>query len=175
MTAAKPASIAMTTTGVEAFFERNRRRAYLFAYQLTANAEDAMDVTQEAFLRMHRQWRNLPHEGDPAPLLFTIVRNLAMDLLRKRSTRQGCEVEETLADVRAADPERSAMHGEMRQQLWSEIAALPLPQREALVLRDCHGLSYAEIAQVTGATAAAVTSRIHDARTRLRERMRRFL
>jgi RNA polymerase sigma-70 factor, ECF subfamily len=175
MTAAKQALIETNEYGVESFFESHRRRAYQFAFQLTGEAEDAMDITQEAFLRLHRQWDKLPRGAEPAPLLFTIVRNLAVDMLRKRTTRPAAEVDEDLKDARAADPENAAMRDEVSSRLRAEIARLPLPQREALLLRDWHGLSYAEIAQVTGATVAAVTSRIHDARSALRDRMRRYL
>jgi RNA polymerase sigma-70 factor, ECF subfamily len=175
MTAAKQALIETNEYGVEPFFESHRRRAYQFAFQLTGDAEDAMDITQEAFLRLHRQWSKLPRGAQPAPLLFTIVRNLAVDLLRKRTSRPAAEVDDDLKDARAANPENAAMRDEVSARLRAEIAALPLAQREALLLRDWHGLSYAEIAQVTGATVAAVTSRIHDARCALRERMRRYL
>jgi RNA polymerase sigma-70 factor, ECF subfamily len=175
MTAAKQALIPSGACGVEPFFERHRKRAYQFAYQLTANADDAMDVTQEAFLRLHRQWRQLPDGSNPEPLLFTVVRNLALDLLRKRGTRKGSEIDDNLTDWRTADPENTAMRSEVTARLWAEIAALPMPQREALLLRDWHGLSYSAIAGVVGASVPAVTSRIHDARTALRERMRRFL
>ena len=175
MTAAKQALVETNQYGVEAFFESHRKRAYQFAYQLTSDPEEAMDITQEAFLRLHRQWDRLPRGSEPAPLLFTIVRNLAVDVLRKRTTRPASEVDEDLKDARAADPENAAMRDEVSARLRAEIAALPLPQRESLLLRDWHGLSYAEIAQVTGASLAAVTSRIHDARSVLRERMRRYL
>lgn len=175
MAAAKQALIGTDACGVEPFFEKNRKRAYQFAFQLTANADDAMDITQEAFLRLHSKWKQIAAGSDPAPLLFTAVRNLALDLLRKRSTRQPAELDDNLTSETIADPEDTAMRGEVTARLRQEIAALPLAQREALLLRDWHGLSYAEIAQVVGASVPAVTSRIHDARTALRERMRRFL
>jgi RNA polymerase sigma-70 factor (ECF subfamily) len=60
-------------------------------------------------------------------------------------------------------------------RLWAEIAALPIAQREALLLRDWHGLSYAEIAQIARTNITTVTSRIHDARVALRHRMGRYL
>jgi RNA polymerase sigma-70 factor (ECF subfamily) len=48
-------------------------------------------------------------------------------------------------------------------------------QRETLLLRDWHGFSYSEIAEATGTNVTTVNSRLHDARIRLRERLRRYL
>jgi RNA polymerase sigma-70 factor (ECF subfamily) len=74
-----------------------------------------------------------------------------------------------------ASPELAARRGELSGRLWREIRGLPEVQREALLLRDWHGLSYKQIADITGTNVTTVNSRLHDARTRLRERLRRYL
>ncbi len=56
-------------------------------------------------------------------------------------------------------------------ELWQFVAAMPLAQREAWVLRELQGLSYQEIADITGGTLATVRGRISRARTTLAERM----
>jgi RNA polymerase sigma-70 factor (ECF subfamily) len=117
----------------------------------------------------------LPEDCDAGWWLLKVVRNLAVDLHRKRSSRRECAVETDVTDVRTRGPETTAMHNELSARLWAEIAVLPPPQREALLLRDWHGLSYAQIADVVGATISTVTWRIHDARTALRKKMTRYL
>jgi RNA polymerase sigma-70 factor (ECF subfamily) len=156
-------------------FRSHQRRAFQFALQLLGNADDALDIVQEAFLRVHREWSRRDLARDPAPWLFAIVRNLAIDLLRKRSTRNECGLDGFPETSGAADPESLAISGEAARRLWKEIAALPMLQREALMLRDWHGLSYAQIAGITGSSVAAVTARLHDARCALRKRMRMYL
>jgi RNA polymerase sigma-70 factor (ECF subfamily) len=135
-----------------------------------------MDVTQEAFLRLHRHWGRRDRSRPFAPWLYSVVRNLAIDLLRKRSTRKECDLEAVAPwPSSTASPETETFRQECSAALWREIQRLPDIQREALLLRDWHGLSYSEIAATTGATVTTVNSRIHDARVRLRERLRRYL
>ena len=157
------------------FFKRQKRSAFHFALQMTGNREDALDLMQEAFLRLHREWHKRDRSRDPAPWLFAVIRNLAIDMLRRRSSHGECELDPLSAASANPGPEDMAIRNEVAAWLWREIAALPLLQREAVILRDWHGLSYAEIAEVTGATTAVITGRLHDARTALRKRMGKYL
>jgi RNA polymerase sigma-70 factor, ECF subfamily len=84
-------------------------------------------------------------------------------------------VEELLLESGEPDPESAAARNELTARVWEAIRRLPIDQREALLLRDWHGLSYAEIAEAVGASAGTVSSRIHDARTTLRKRIGRRL
>jgi len=170
-------SAADTESDLIDLFRQYKLKAFHYALQTVGNVDDAMDVTQEAFLRLHRHWGRRDRSRPFAPWLYSIVRNLAIDLLRKRATRRECSAADAapLPAPAAADPELAAGKSELSERLWREIQRLPQPQREALLLRDWHGLSYAEIAEATGTTVTTVNSRIHDARVRLRERLRRYL
>ncbi len=156
-------------------FQQHRLRAYHYALQMLGNSDDALDVMQEAFLRLHRHWRRRDPSRPFLPWMYSVVRNLAIDLLRKRSTRRECELEAAPETAPAANPETDSARRQLSARLWSEIQRLPAPQREVLLLRDWHGLSYADIASATGLSVTTVNSRLHDARTRLRERLRRYL
>lgn len=156
-------------------FEQHRLRAYHYALQMLGNPDDALDVVQEAFLRLHRHWRRRDASRPFLPWMYSIVRNLAIDLLRKRTTRRECELEAAPEALAAATPEKDSARRQLSARLWNEIQRLPEPQREVLLLRDWHGLSYAEIAETTGVSVTTVNSRLHDARSRLRERLRRYL
>lgn len=156
-------------------FQQHKLRAYHYALQMLGNADDAMDVTQEAFLRLHRHWRRRDRSRPFAPWMYSVVRNLAIDLLRKRSTRKECEIEVAPEAAPVATPEKDAARRELSERLWNEIERLPPLQREVLLMRDWHGLSYAEIAEAAGTSVTTINSRLHDARARLRERLRRYL
>lgn len=156
------------------FFHHYRRRAFAYALQLSGNRDDAMDLTQEAFLRLHRHWPRRDPARSPAPWFYAILRNLAIDLLRRRAASPAPA---PAAPAAAPDPgpEAAAARGELAALLWRAIERLPPDQREALLLRDWHGLSYAEIAHATGVAAGTVGARIHDARTALRNQLGRYL
>ena len=157
-------------------FREYRRKAYQFAFQMVGNADDAMDVTQDAFLRLHRHWRERDASRPFAPWLYSVVRHLAIDLIRKRATRKECGIDAIApAPSPAPTPEKLATRGQLSERLWREIQRLPDVQREALLLRDWHGLSYSEIAEATGASVTTINSRLHDARVRLRERLGRYV
>ena len=157
-------------------FRQYNRKAYHYALQTVGDPDDALDITQEAFLRIHRHWARRDRSRPFGPWLYAVVRNLSIDLFRRRSTRKECSMDDAAPEPSPLpNPETAAHQRELSQRLWREIQRLPEVQREALLLRDWHGLSYAEIAAATGASVTTINSRLHDARVRLRERLRRYL
>lgn len=157
------------------FFEQTRRKAYGFALHLVGDREEAMDITQEAYLRLHRSWREPSGEGEPVAWLYTVIRNLAIDHLRRRKRRPEDGLDHVTLRCPSAGPDAAAERKELAARLWEAIGNLPPEQREILLLRDWHGLDYAQIAQVLGLSMGTVSSRLHHAREKVREQMRRFL
>jgi RNA polymerase sigma-70 factor (ECF subfamily) len=158
-----------------ALVKQYRVRAFHFALQMVGNSEDAMDVTQEAFLRLHRHW----HRRDPArpfaPWFYSILRNLAIDLLRKRTSLREDGLEAAPELQAGPGPEVLAEQNELKVRVWRAIGQLPPALREVVILKDLHGLTYAEIAHTAGIPVTTVTSRLHDARERLRRKLERYL
>jgi RNA polymerase sigma-70 factor (ECF subfamily) len=170
------AGVAEAEADFVELFRQYRLKAFHYALQTVGNADDAMDVTQEAFLRIHRHWRRRDASRPFAPWLYSVVRNLAIDVLRRRATRRESDIDDIAPEPSPLPtPEAETRRAELNRRLWREIGRLPEPQREALLLRDYHGLSYAEIAEASGTTVTTINSRLHDARARLRERLRRYL
>ena len=144
--------------------------AYGLARCLTGNRTDAEDVVQEACLRALRGIGSFSN-GNSRAWLLTIVRNAAYSWLLKNRPAAIVMVEdiEGVELARASDldietPETALIAKIDARLLEAAIAALPAPFRETLVLRDVHGLSYREIAEVTGAPAGTVMSRLARAR-----------
>ncbi len=161
--------------GLAAFFQEHKRRAYQFALQMVGDPDDALELTQEAFLRLHRHWKRRDCSQPARAWMYAVLRNLAIDLLRKRAVRRQAESGDLEEAAGEPDPEALAERRQMSAAIRQAIERLPPAQREALLLKDFHGLSYAEIARVTGTTPALVASRLHDARQRLRRRLARYL
>ena len=149
--------------------------AYSLARWITGNRADAEDVVQDACLRAFRAVGSLA-DGSARPWLLTIVRNAAYTWLRKNRPSAVLVVED-LADVEAANadpgdpdsetPETALIAKADAACLQAAIAALPTAYRETMILRDVQGLSYREIAEVTGVPIGTVMSRLARGRNRV--------
>jgi len=157
------------------FFEQTRRRAYGFALHLAGDREEAMDILQEAYLRLHERWAGRDRTRPATAWLYAVIRNLAIDHLRRRTRRPEAELDQSLLASPAPGPEARAEQGEVARRLWEAITKLPPEQREILLLRDWHGLDYTQIAELLGLSLGTVSSRLHHAREKVREQMRSYL
>lgn len=156
---------------------RIRGPAYVLALQLVGNRDDALDLAQDALLRLFAHLGRVAPDRPLRPWLFAIVRNRARDLWCRRAARPGESLDarpDLAAQVvtRSADPEQDAVRNERARQVWAAIGALSPPYREILALRDFHDLAYEEIAEVLDVPIGTVMSRLHRARSALRERLR---
>ncbi len=133
--------------------------AFRFAWHLTRDRQLAEDVTQEAFLRAFRFLRGFRGDRKFGSWLFSIVRNCAMDALR----RQGAAPSPWTDDVSprgVADPSA-------RVELAAALRAVSPEHREAFLLVEVFGLSYQETADVLGVAVGTVKSRMFRARQAL--------
>ncbi len=152
---------------------RMRGPAYVLALQLVGNRDDALDIAQDALLRLFQHLGRIAPERPVRPWLFAIVRNRARDLWRSRAARPSESLDarpDVVAHLAApaGDPEQQAARRQRARRVWTAIAELSHAHREILVLRDFHDLAYAEIAEVLGIPAGTVMSRLHAARAALR-------
>ena len=149
--------------------------AYVFALQLTRGSHTAHDVAQDSVLRFFQHLDRFDADRPIEPWLYQIVRNRVRDLSRRDRLRHHESLNAWLehglpesADP-TADPAADAERHELRQRVWRAISELSDPQREIIVLRDYHDLSYREIAEVLSIPQGTVMSRLHSARKNLRE------
>jgi RNA polymerase sigma factor (sigma-70 family) len=149
--------------------------AYSLARWITGNSADAEDVVQDACLRAFRAIGGLA-DGSARPWVLTIVRNTAYTWLRKNRPSAVLVVDD-LEDVEAANvdpgdpdsetPETALIGKADAASLQAALAALPTVYRETMILRDVQGLSYREIAAVTGVPIGTVMSRLARGRNRV--------
>lgn len=167
--------VALVRAGSDAAFAaiHERYREPLTAYVrrlLGAHADDAEDVVQDSFIRALRSMRSMERELVLKPWLYTIVRNRAVDHLRRPANHNL----ELLEDVHEAPPEQHdpATRTIQRERvlcLVGDIAALPERQRRALVLRELDGASYREVAGELHVSIPATKSLLVRARGNLVE------
>ncbi|MGU3667471.1 sigma-70 family RNA polymerase sigma factor [Methylobacterium sp. A49B] len=155
---------------------------YRLAHWLTGNATDAEDVMQEACLRAYRAIEGFA-EGNARAWFLTIVRNTGYSWLQRHRPKAVIFAEDLTPEARAelegggllaeapVTPEAAVIARDEAGQLARAVDALPVAFREALVLREYHGLSYREIAAVTGVPIGTVMSRLGRARQHLLTRL----
>ncbi|WP_308283279.1 RNA polymerase sigma factor [Pseudonocardia nigra] len=156
----------------ELLVRRYERRIYALSARMLggANAE-AEDVTQEVFLTAWRRLPELEQDGAFGGWLYRAATNRCLNVLRRR--RPTSEFDEQAAPPAPAvgDPERAAQNTEAMNALTAALQKLPPQQRACWLLREVHGRSYEEIAQLVGTTTGAVRGRIARARIELAEVM----
>jgi RNA polymerase sigma-70 factor, ECF subfamily len=144
--------------------------AYNLARWLTRSDQDAEDVVQTACLRALQFFDGF-HGGNARAWLLAIVRNTFYSWLQQQN--RGHELtpfdEEEHPAPAGADPEAQLLRQADGRLLRQGFEALPLPFREAIVLREIEGLSYKEIAAVAGIPIGTVMSRLARARRQLQD------
>ncbi len=155
-------------------------KIYNLALRYLGNQEDAMDASQEVFLRMFRFLDGFQEDSTFSTWLYRIGVNVCKDLLSRRTKRaeQPLEFPDEEEYSRPVDipddrydPEQIIQKTELRQTLSDAISQLPEPQREMIILRDIHGLSYEEIAEALYLESGTVKSRLFRARENLRKKL----
>lgn len=155
-------------------FERealpHMRSLYGGAYRLTRNAADAEDLVQETFLRAFRAFHLYTPGTNIRAWLFTILRRVHQDGLRRLRRGPGFDVVE---EDTASLPPAQEIVARGGLDLARALEALSEPFRTAVVLRDLEELAYQDIARITEAPIGTVMSRIHRGRKALRERLKK--
>ena len=143
--------------------------AYNLARWLTRNDHDADDALQDALLRAYRFYGSL--RGEPRPWLLAIVRNACWSWLQTNRPADLAVVDDA-AEADTPGPEALLARELDRRAVNAAIAALPVPFREALVLRELEDFSYKQIAQIAGVPIGTVMSRLARARRLLADALK---
>ncbi len=154
--------------------ERTMRRAYRVALGLVGSHDDALDLSQEAFVRAFRARRKLDPARPFFPWYYQILRRLCFNFLRDRASRRRkldaaapWLIEDAAYRQSVGRPDRSAERAALIGRLQSAVEVLPERLREVFVLRELDGLRYAQIAEFAGIPIGTVMSRLYLARRRL--------
>jgi RNA polymerase sigma-70 factor (ECF subfamily) len=151
---------------------RYRDRYARFAARMLGSRDAAEDAVQDALVRAFDRLADCREPDKFSGWLFLILRNRCF--AERRRDQREARVPEGAADVVAA-PERADAGLEERERIGAlerAVGTLTPEQREAFVLKHVEGLSYEEMAGLTGATVASLKMRMHRAYDRLRELMK---
>jgi RNA polymerase sigma-70 factor (ECF subfamily) len=137
------------------------------------NADLAMDIVQEAYLRLWKQWEEGATILNPRAWLLRVARNLAEDHAKSAFRRNGTHAPQVMNGIRshAPLPLEKLEEDETFAQVREVLKHLPPPDREILALRYALDYSAQEIAELLATTTTAVHMRLSRARQRVAERL----
>ncbi len=166
----------------EDLMRRHERRVFRLLLRMLGSREEAEDVTQEAFLSLHRHGHRFRREARFSTFVYRVAANAALNrrrtLGRDRSRVNELRVsQEAGFDLPPAprNPEDAAAGSEVQLRVQEALLDLPPDLRVAVVLYDIEGQSYQEVARVLGIPEGTVKSRIHRARCALRDSLQSYV
>lgn len=179
MTGQERQLIEQAAAGDGAAFEQlvsqYEKLVYSVTFRMTGNREDALDLSQETFIKVWKSLAFFKFESSFSTWIYRIAGNACLDFLRRQKrvrslTVSDEEVQLDLPDERQ-DPERTVMELADQQELSAALSTLEPEYRAALTLRAVAGLSYQEIADALNIQTGTVKSRISRGRERLRKKL----
>jgi RNA polymerase sigma-70 factor, ECF subfamily len=153
-------------TAAQALYERHGRKILAFCLHRLGNREEAEDAVQTTFLNAFRSLQRGVEPEVEAAWLFKIAENVCLSRQRSSSRRRRLEAPADLHALQDVVPSRAGESDELFG-LTEALGAMPAQQRRALLLREWHGLSYAEIAGELELSQSAVETLLFRARRSL--------
>ena len=157
----------------------HQKKVYNLCLRMSANADDALDLSQEAFIKAWRSIGQYQFEASFSTWLFRLTSNVCIDHLRRKKRRQEISLTETYEDSEEGTelnvpdsqplPEQQAITEEAKQELSRAMEKLSAEHREILQLRVVEDLPYEQIADILGVRVGTVKSRLARARLSLRK------
>jgi RNA polymerase sigma-70 factor (ECF subfamily) len=169
--------------------ERYQRKVYAVALGMLKDKEEAMDVSQEAFVKVYKYLDHFKGDASFYTWLYRITVNICIDIIRKRAGAGGeaVEFDETLPmDVSEANigalgsrlgtnPQKSALRRELAEKIQEALAAVPEKHRAILLLREVEGMSYEDLSRTLDIPKGTVMSRLFHARAKVQKILSQYL
>lgn len=169
--------------------ERYQRKVYAVALGMLKDKEEAMDVSQEAFVKVYKYLDHFKGDASFYTWLYRITVNICIDIIRKRAGAGGESVEfdETLPmDVSEANigalgsrlgtnPQKSALRRELAEKIQEALATVPEKHRAILLLREVEGMSYEDLSRTLDIPKGTVMSRLFHARAKVQKILSQYL
>jgi RNA polymerase sigma-70 factor (ECF subfamily) len=159
---------------------RWERPIYALAYRVIGREEDARDVVQETFLRAFRALPGFKGQAKFSSWLYRIALNLCRDWIRRKRRSPLVELPEGVDPVELATEtgpvesiEELASRKELSEAVAEAMGLLPEEQRTAIILKEYHGMTFQEIADLQGCPLSTVKTRLYQGLTVLRRNLER--
>lgn len=162
----------------EFLFDKYREKVFRIAYRFVRNKEDALEVAQDVFLRVHGGMAKFKTDSKFFTWLYRITVNRAIDFTRSKKKRLALEVDQPFLEAQertlpgrapVEDPADAAQEKELKERIEEAVKMLSENHRTVFLLHAMENLSYKEIATVMECSVGTVMSRLFYARKKLQE------
>ena len=165
----------------EAFDElvdKYKNRIYYLAYSLINNHADALDLAQEAFIKVYRSIHRFRGRSSFYTWLYRITVNICLNHLKKEAKRKETSFDEKIEVAQVdwwSNPKKALENKELQGDLTKAIDSLPPRQKAVFTLRHLEGLSHKEIASILGCSIGNTKANLFQALQKLRQRLKGYL
>ncbi|MFA8344161.1 MAG: RNA polymerase sigma factor [Rhodothermaceae bacterium] len=147
------------------------KRAYFSALGILGNHDDAMDASQEAFIKAYRNYSKFDKDRKFFTWYYKILKNHCLNMIRGRKTDKKVDLLEC-KELNAEDNTiENIEHKELKSEMEKALFKLSDSDREILILKEFENLSYNEIAELLDIPVGSVMSRLYYARKKLAKKL----
>lgn len=169
--------------------ERYQRKIYAVALGMVKDKEEALDISQEAFVKVYKYLDHFKGDSSFYTWLYRITVNICIDALRKKQALRGEQVEldeavkmdtaeaniGALGSRLGTNPQKSALRKELAEKIQQALEAVPEKHRAILLLREVEGMSYEDLSRTLEIPKGTVMSRLFHARTKVQKILSEYL
>jgi len=169
--------------------ERYQRKIYAVALGMVKDKEEALDVSQEAFVKVYKYLDHFKGDSSFYTWLYRITVNICIDALRKKQALRGEQVEldeavkmdtaeaniGALGSRLGTNPQKSALRKELAEKIQQALETVPEKHRAILLLREVEGMSYEDLSRTLQIPKGTVMSRLFHARTKVQKILSEYL
>lgn len=146
-------------------------RFYRVAFHLLESREEAEDAVQELYLKLYESNHRLNAVSNPLAYGISVLRNICIDRIRRRTVRKAEPVDERIP-LEDAPPDSRAVSKDLLESLMTEMDMLPDRQARVLKMKAIQGLDYKDISELTGLSQVHVRVLVSTARKTLKRRLK---
>ena len=158
----------------ESLVDQLMRPAYFHALAILRNHEDAVEVSQETFIKVWKARKSIDADRPIYPWFYTILKNLCLNRTRDQSRRMETAVSQLEYWTEPRDesnPSSDVLREEENRLIQQTLSKLDANDREIIVMKDLEGYAYKEIAEMLDIPVGTVMSRLYTARKRFKTYM----
>lgn len=169
----------------QTLYQRYERKVYAVAYGFLRSKEDALDVVQEAFIKVYRYLPNFEGQSSFYTWLYRIVANLCIDHIRRSGRKKDVEFDDKLRHDGDAEstsnmgkiaalgnPAEAVRNKEILKAVRESLHHLSDKHRAVIVMRELQGMSYAEMAKAMNCSKGTIMSRLFHARRNMQKQLK---
>lgn len=170
-------------------FDRYHRRVFAVAFGVVKNKQDALDIVQEAFIKVHKHIRNFQGTASFYTWLYRIAMNLSIDHVRKAKKGRDLDYDDKvrrddenvagdgaiLPSMLDANPRKTVLRRELADAIQEALDSLSPDHRAVILLREVEGLSYEEMARVLEVPKGTIMSRLFHARRNMQSALAAYV